>query len=183
MAIARRTGGRFTNNIWPGFVDAMTALLLVLMFVLTIFMIVQFVLRDQVTEKDRELDNLAGQVAQLADALGLVQQRTDTLETELNTATSDLDAARTQAAVQATLISTLTAQRDAAEAQAASFEEQVASLLVRSNDLEATLAARTTDLETAEADLDSIRADLAALQAANTQAISCLLYTSDAADD
>ena len=60
MAIARRSGSRFEANIWPGFVDAMTALLLVLMFVLSIFMIVQFVLRDQVSEKDRELDDPLG---------------------------------------------------------------------------------------------------------------------------
>ena len=35
MALSRRTGQRFQANIWPGFVDAMTGLLLVLMFVLT----------------------------------------------------------------------------------------------------------------------------------------------------
>ena len=39
MALSRRTGARFQASIWPGFVDAMTGLLLVLMFVLTIFMI------------------------------------------------------------------------------------------------------------------------------------------------
>ena len=39
MALSRRTGQRFQASIWPGFVDAMTGLLLVLMFVLTIFMI------------------------------------------------------------------------------------------------------------------------------------------------
>ena len=37
MALSRRTGQRFQASIWPGFVDAMTGLLLVLMFVLTIF--------------------------------------------------------------------------------------------------------------------------------------------------
>jgi len=42
MALARRSGQRFEANIWPGFVDAMTALLLVLVFVLSIFMMVQF---------------------------------------------------------------------------------------------------------------------------------------------
>ena len=40
MALSRRTGQRFQASIWPGFVDAMTGLLLVLMFVLTIFMVV-----------------------------------------------------------------------------------------------------------------------------------------------
>ena len=39
MALSRRNGKRFEANIWPGFVDAMTALLLVLVFVLSIFMI------------------------------------------------------------------------------------------------------------------------------------------------
>ena len=34
MALSRRTGSRFQANIWPGFVDAMTGLLLVLTFVL-----------------------------------------------------------------------------------------------------------------------------------------------------
>ncbi|NCZ66738.1 MAG: hypothetical protein EBY64_10090 [Rhodobacteraceae bacterium] len=46
MALSRRTGQRFQGSIWPGFVDAMTGLLLVLMFVLTIFMVIQFVLRE-----------------------------------------------------------------------------------------------------------------------------------------
>ena len=49
---------RFSSTIWPGFVDAMTALLLVLMFVLTIFMIVQSVLREQITDKDSQIADL-----------------------------------------------------------------------------------------------------------------------------
>ena len=64
MALSRRSGARFNTSIWPGFVDAMTALLLVLMFVLSIFMIIQFVLRDLVTGKDAELDNLTAQLAE-----------------------------------------------------------------------------------------------------------------------
>ena len=44
--------------------------------------------------------------------------------------------------------------------------------MVRSNDLEASLASRTTDLEAAREDLDGLRADLAALEAANTEEIS-----------
>ena len=56
MALSRRTGQRFQASIWPGFVDAMTGLLLVLMFVLTIFMVVQFVLRETITGQESELD-------------------------------------------------------------------------------------------------------------------------------
>jgi len=83
MALTRRSGSRFTANIWPGFVDAMTALLLVLMFVLSIFMIVQSILRETVSSQETELDDLAGQVAGLAQALGLEQQSTDRLETQV----------------------------------------------------------------------------------------------------
>ena len=70
MAVSRRSS-RSESPIWPGFVDAMTSLLMVLMFVLTVFVLVQSVLRETITTQGNELDALAMQVAGLADALGL----------------------------------------------------------------------------------------------------------------
>lgn len=55
MAISRGRN-RFSVIIWPGFVDVMTALILVLFFVLSIFMIVQFVLRDTITGQGQQLE-------------------------------------------------------------------------------------------------------------------------------
>ena len=54
------SGGRqrFSAIIWPGFVDVMTALILVLFFVLSIFMIVQFVLRDTITGQGQQLEEI-----------------------------------------------------------------------------------------------------------------------------
>ena len=52
---------RDSSMIWAGFVDAVTTLLMVLMFVLTIFTIMQSVLRDQLTTQDTELSELAAQ--------------------------------------------------------------------------------------------------------------------------
>lgn len=131
MALSRRTGARFQASIWPGFVDAMTGLLLVLMFVLTIFMVVQFVLTERITGQESELDQLAGEVAALAQALGLEQQSNSDLNTrvgELNTSLSDAQ----------TRIETLTAARDAqaaalnaAQSQITSFEAQVAALITQ----------------------------------------------------
>ena len=78
MAIGGSRGsGRFSAIIWPGFVDVMTALILVLFFVLSIFMIVQFVLRDTITGQGQQLEELSVQVANLADALGLERSRAD----------------------------------------------------------------------------------------------------------
>lgn len=60
----KRSGSRFEASIWPGFVDAMTALLLILFFVLSIFMIVQFTLRETITDQDLELSNLSSQIVE-----------------------------------------------------------------------------------------------------------------------
>ena len=88
MALSRRTGQRFQASIWPGFVDAMTGLLLVLMFVLTIFMVIQFVLRETIAGQETELNTLSVEIAAIADALGLEKQRVKSLEGELGALSS-----------------------------------------------------------------------------------------------
>ena len=93
--------------IWPGFVDAMTALLLVLMFVLTIFMIVQFTLRETITTQDTQLHYLSAQVASLAEALGLEEQKSQGLEGEVDRLGGELTDANSAAELQAQLIATL----------------------------------------------------------------------------
>ena len=129
MALSRRSSNRFQNAIWPGFVDAMTGLLLVLMFVLTIFMVIQFVLRQQITGQENELNVLSSEVAALTRTLGLEQNRSAALS-------SDLEAANAEATLQAGRIAALIAEREAqnqalAEAQSniTQFEAQVAGLL------------------------------------------------------
>ncbi|WP_298360098.1 peptidoglycan -binding protein [uncultured Litoreibacter sp.] len=147
MALARRSGQRFEANIWPGFVDAMTALLLVLVFVLSIFMMVQFMLNETITTQDSELDQLSGQVQSLAEALGLEQQRGFDLE-------SQLDAARDTAAEQTALIASLSTQRDEQSTRIASFEQQVAGLLSQQANLEGRIATLTGERDAAQTALD-----------------------------
>ncbi|QCO56375.1 peptidoglycan -binding protein [Pseudorhodobacter turbinis] len=160
MALSRRSSQRMNGAIWPGFVDAMTALLLVLMFVLSIFMIVQSVLRETIDSQDHELDNLTAQVAGLADALGLARGRADDLEQDVGRLNETLSEAQAEGAAQAALIASLSGQLSArqkdlefATARIASFESQVASLLVDRDAAlgeAATLAATVSDLEAAQ---------------------------------
>ncbi|MFT5065691.1 MAG: chemotaxis protein MotB [Yoonia sp.] len=149
MALSRRSSGRFQNAIWPGFVDAMTGLLLVLMFVLTIFMVIQFVLRETITGQASRLDELAAEISTLASALGLEQDRSATL-------TTNLARARDTANTQSNLIAQLTQQRDdtevalvAAKNQITGFEAQVAGLLADRSDARVVIA----DLEGAQTQL------------------------------
>ncbi len=127
---------RDSAMIWPGFVDAVTVLLMVLMFVLTIFTVMQSVLRDTITTQDNELSALTAQVADLANALGLEKKRAEDLGAAVTSLTADLDAARAKDAEQSELIATLNttlsekeAALTAAQGKITSFEAQLASLL------------------------------------------------------
>ncbi len=150
MAILRRNNSQVSGSIWPGFVDAMTALLLVLMFVLTIFMVVQFVLRETITGQDTELDSLSAQIAGLADALSLEQTRTRGLEGELSGLQTELQSAETEIAQQSALIGALTSETETQKTQIASFEQQVVGLLGEKNNL-------TGRLTTTQASLNELQ--------------------------
>ena len=129
MALSRRSSNRFQNAIWPGFVDAMTGLLLVLMFVLTIFMVIQFVLRQQITGQESELDALSNEVAALTATLGLERDANAALTTDLDTANAEVTR---QAGRIAALIAAREAQDQAlaqAQSEITQFEAQVAGLL------------------------------------------------------
>ncbi|MEM9855386.1 MAG: peptidoglycan -binding protein [Pseudomonadota bacterium] len=160
MALSRRAGGRVQSSIWPGFVDAMTGLLLVLMFVLTIFIVVQFVLRDQITRQSDEVLLLEGQVAALSQALGLERNANRDLSQRVDDLGLALDDASSQVRSQAALIASLSAQRDekdaalsAAQIEIASFEEQVASLLAQQAENEASIVALTGERDAGAAEI------------------------------
>ena len=136
MALSRRTGQRFQASIWPGFVDAMTGLLLVLMFVLTIFMVIQFVLRETITGQESELDALAAEIVAISEALGLEKAKVVELESELGILTSTLSDREVVNEKQSLLIESLRFQNkenqaalDKALIQITQFETQVANLL------------------------------------------------------
>jgi len=194
MGLSRRTGARFQGSIWPGFVDAMTGLLLVLMFVLTIFMVVQFVLREEISGQATKLDALGAEVAALSRALGLERDRSTDLQDRVGTLTATLGEARARQEEQASLIDTLrartaaqTAALDEAETRIASFEEQVAGLLSerdlaqgRIADLEGERDTLLSEQETLQLALAGLRdevdaqAEAARLAAARREALEAL---------
>ena len=70
IARARRDSG---INYWPGFVDALSTLVLGIIFLLTVFVVVQFYLTQEVSGKDTALTRLNAQIAQLTDLHGVDQ--------------------------------------------------------------------------------------------------------------
>jgi chemotaxis protein MotB len=163
MGLSRR--GREQSNIWAGFVDAVTTLLMVMMFVLTILTVAQSVLRDTINTQSTELSALNDQVAQLADALGLERSKAAGLSDQVNTLNAQLDAAKTKGDQQSALIATLNSQLAtkegelaAAQGRIVSFETQVAGLLAQTSgqkDQIGALTASVADLQAAQSKLIS----------------------------
>ncbi|GJD99072.1 peptidoglycan -binding protein [Methylobacterium isbiliense] len=69
-----------TLNVWPGYVDALTTLLLSVVFLLTIFVTGQFFLSQEISGRDTVLDRLNRQIAELNDLLALERSGRRTLE-------------------------------------------------------------------------------------------------------
>jgi chemotaxis protein MotB len=92
MAFAR---GRRERGVdyWPGFVDALSTLILGIVFLLTVFVVVQFYLSQEVTGKDTALSRLSAQIAQLREMLSLEQTGKLSLEEQVAQLRASLAAA------------------------------------------------------------------------------------------
>src|SRR4030088_3565120 len=71
MDLARTRRSETGFNYWAGFVDALSTLVLSIVFLLSVFLVVQFFLSQEVTGKDKALEQLNARIAQLNDLLSL----------------------------------------------------------------------------------------------------------------
>ena len=169
MGLSRR---RDASMIWPGFVDAVTTLLMVMMFVLTIFTVMQAVLRDTITAQGTELSELNAQVAQLADALGLERQRATDLQTDLTAALGNIDRLTQDNASLSADLATATAKGTSLAALVANLQakgaEDAAALAGMQEKLKASgdeLAALTLALDEKRKEAEEVLTLLAAARA------------------
>jgi chemotaxis protein MotB len=96
MALSR--GRRYEPvNYWPGFVDALSTMLLVIIFLLSVFMLAQFFLSREVTGKDEALARLNRQIEELTNLLALERTQKSADESKIATLTATLDSAQTEA--------------------------------------------------------------------------------------
>ena len=83
---------------WPGFVDAMAQLLLVITFLLSVFMIAQFLLARQISGQDSALGQLRSQISELTQLLALEKAAKSDADAQLLSLTDDLNAQKVKAA-------------------------------------------------------------------------------------
>ena len=88
----RRRGGGDALNPWPGYVDALSTLLMVIIFVLLVFVLAQAFLGIALTGKDQALDRLNRQMSEMSDMLSLERNRTTELRGSVAALIRDLSA-------------------------------------------------------------------------------------------
>src|ERR1700684_4738458 len=91
LSRSRRDSGM---NYWPGFVDALSTLILSIIFLLTVFMVAQFFLSQEVAGKDTALARLNAQISRLSDLLSLERTGKTSLEDEIAQLRASLSAAQ-----------------------------------------------------------------------------------------
>ncbi|HAG75144.1 MAG TPA: peptidoglycan -binding protein [Thauera sp.] len=155
--MALLTRRRRPMDFWPGFVDALASLLMVMVFVILIFVIGQFVLADAVSGRDRALERLNAELATLAQTLSLEQSaraRADLKVGELSASLASTEAERE--ALSTELFAArdeLHAAQDDAKAQreeAARLSTDIAALQRLKAELEAEAARLASALDTSE---------------------------------
>ncbi len=96
MAFSRRNVKRESVNYWPGFIDALSTLLLVFIFLLTVFMFAQFFLSQEISGKDTVLDRLKGQISELNQMLALEKGNSASLNDTIASLSQSLISAETE---------------------------------------------------------------------------------------
>lgn len=140
-------------NIWPGFVDALSALLLLLVFVVMIFTLAQVFLAQTVANRDDQLSQLNAQLDDIAAALGLERANNEALRTELQ------QSQERQAGL-ADSLSALQAQREQDQALLQEQNEQLTSVRQRRDELSRDLDERDQQLSALQQQLATSRQSL-----------------------
>lgn len=115
--MARRRSGGETLNAWPGYVDALSTLLMVIIFVLLVFVLAQAFLSVTLSGRDQALQRLNHQMAQLSDMLALERGRSGELRQSIAQLNTDLQSTTAEREALAQQLTTLRTEQAAAGAQ------------------------------------------------------------------
>jgi chemotaxis protein MotB len=147
--LARRA--QRSTNIWPGFVDALATLLMVIIFLLMVFVLAQFFLGEALSGRDAALRKLQVQITDMGDLLSLERKANENMRQNIATMTDDL---------QASLIS-----RDNLKSSLSAMTQQAESLSAKLTDSFSVIEADKETIETKIQELAKLTNDIAALKA------------------
>ncbi|MCP3054244.1 peptidoglycan -binding protein [Aurantimonas marianensis] len=157
MALARNRRSERTVDYWPGFVDALSTLLLAIMFLLSVFVLAQFLLSREISGKDEAIDRLNSQINELTQLLALERSTGQDYQDQIATLRASLSStedekSRLQRALESDSGSAAAASAEVEGLQSALDEEQQFSQRARSQ------------IELLNQQLSALRQQIAALE-------------------
>lgn len=164
MSVSRLgSRNRPSDYTWPGFVDALASLLMVFVFVLMVFVLIQANLAYRLSGKDASLNALQSELATIASLLGKERDETARLSSELAASTQAL------AKAQDDILSLSSQLAKSEDSNASQLEQlralnaQLAAATARNDELEASLVTARQDIQDKQAALAALTQDKDAL--------------------
>ena len=176
MYLRRRSSSQEGLTAWPGYVDALSTLLMVIIFVLLVFVLAQAFLSVALSGRDKALERLGRQMAEISNMLALEKGTNQDLQLSIATLTKDLADARARgdnlaamlnASGQTAMAATnerdqLRAERDRLNAQLSDAQLQLRSAQARAQALQSQVGESSKAQDSSVKDLASQAAQLAA---------------------
>ncbi|WP_120498736.1 peptidoglycan -binding protein [Kiloniella sp. EL199] len=129
MFSASRRSSKRSINIWPGFVDALATLLLVIIFVLMVFMVAQFTLSNALSGKDKALSNLNREISELAELLSLEKSANTRLRSSVTQLTTELQSSISSRDSLANQLAALSEDKENLEGELLSVSKELKDLV------------------------------------------------------
>ncbi len=178
MAIPTRRQRRPTIDIWPGFVDALSQLVMVIIFVLLVFTAGQFYLSDALSGRDQALQRLSQQINDLSDLLALERKANADLRLNVAQLSSQLQAVDAERDQLTNRVAELSDKADEANAQT---NRKTGDLAARLGAAQQQIAERDAKLAEAQSTIDQLNQNILALRQ-QLQQIAAALDASEAKD-
>src|SRR6185295_19258826 len=96
MAYGRTRRQNSHDLFWPGYVDVLSTLLLVVTFLLSVFMVAQYYVGQEAGNKEIALRRVSRQLAELTNLLSLEKGKSKSTEDELSALQASLASLRTE---------------------------------------------------------------------------------------
>ena len=169
MSLARARRGRFTANYWPGFVDMLSTLLLVVTFLMALFMLSNFVVTQATSGKDTMLSRLNRQLSELTELLALERSKKESARDELSALQATLGEKDKENQRLTGLLGEAGGKTQGAEERAAAFGTQLDTQKKITNDALAKVEMLNQQLAALRLQLTSLQEALDASEAKNKE--------------
>jgi chemotaxis protein MotB len=157
MALSRSRRRHQGIDYWPGFVDALSTLLLVVTFLMVLFMVAQYFVAQEASGKDSALARLQKQIAQMADLLSLERSQKKAAQDDASSLRATLGAAEAEKRRLAGLLSSEDSKGLSAEARVSAITKQL-------DDQKGLTAQALAQIELLNQQINALRKQIAALE-------------------